>query len=58
VAAQGFGALDKMTIIQYGSGSYQSRPAAASVVMWVGPVAPTIGGSGAIGRDIWIQTAS
>jgi hypothetical protein len=58
MAAQGYGALDKMTIIQYGVSSYPSRPAAASVVCWVGPVAPTIGGTGATGRDIWVQTAS
>jgi hypothetical protein len=41
-----------------GTSSYPTRPAGFTSVEWVGPVAPTIGGSyAADGYDTWINTA-
>lgn len=41
-----------------GTSSYPARPSGFTSVEWVGPVAPTIGGSGALdGYDTWINTA-
>lgn len=41
-----------------GTSSYPTRPSGFVSVEWVGPVAPTIGGSGALdGYDTWINTA-
>lgn len=41
-----------------GSSSYPARPAGFTSVEWVGPVAPTIGGTGnAVDGDTWIDTA-
>jgi len=58
MAATGYGALDKLTLVQYTSGAWPARPSSATVVCWVGPSAPGIGGSGATGRDFWVQTAT
>lgn len=41
-----------------GTSSYPARPSGFTSVEWVGPVAPTIGGAGAVdGYDTWINTA-
>jgi hypothetical protein len=42
-----------------GTSSYPARPAGFTSVEWVGPVAPTIGGTGNAvdGLDTWIDTA-
>ncbi|HSX32713.1 MAG TPA: hypothetical protein VLF91_00025 [Candidatus Saccharimonadales bacterium] len=47
--------------ILYGGGTYAARSTVTSsstrVVIWIGPVAPTVGGSGAVdGVDVWWRT--
>jgi hypothetical protein len=42
-----------------GSSSYPARPTGFTSVEWIGPVAPTIGGTGNAvdGYDTWVNTA-
>ena len=45
------------TTVYYTAGAYPIRPGVATPVLWVGPVAPTIGGSGASDNlDFWRRT--
>jgi hypothetical protein len=62
-SAQGTGlrwaSIASEPVIYYdtGSSSYPARPVLATPVMWVGPVAPLIGGIGATdGLDFWRKT--
>lgn len=51
-----------LPVVQYQqqTGAYPPRPSGVGgMVLWIGPIAPAIGGTGAVdGLDLWIQTTS
>lgn len=55
---QGDDGIAGMATVTYSGSAYPARPV-ATTVMYIGPVAPTIGGANnAVNGDIWIDTAS
>lgn len=46
-----------MAVAVHNGTAYPTRPTAPTVVMWIGPVAPTIGTGSAINGDLWTNTA-
>lgn len=55
--SQGGGGVGMGALVYDGS-AWPERPALAENVMWIGPVAPIIGGAGnAVNGDVWVDTS-
>lgn len=49
-------AASSLGIVEYADGAWPDRPSDSRIYMWVGPTAPTIGGTGMQdGRDFWLN---